>query len=91
MREQGAHLVFGEYHRHVLRPLRAHHAVHPRQIGLQHLAVEKQQRGQRLVLRRGRHLSNCGEIGQESFNLRAAYLARMLLGVEKMKRRIQYT
>jgi len=41
-----AHLVLSEYDRNVLGPPDARHAVQPRQIDLQHLAVKKQQRGQ---------------------------------------------
>jgi hypothetical protein len=67
----------------VLGPLGAHHAIQPRQIDLQHLAVKKQQRGQRLVLRRGRHTTDGGEMRQECFDLRAAHLSRMFLAVKE--------
>ena len=56
----------------VLRPLGAHHPVHPRQLDLQHLAVQKQQRGQCLILRRGCHAASRGEVRQERFDLRSS-------------------
>ncbi len=42
--EQGPHLVLGQDHRHMLRALRAHHAVQPGQLQRQNFAIKKKQR-----------------------------------------------
>jgi len=46
---------------------------------LQHLAVQKQQRGQCLILRRGRHAAGRGEVRQERFDLRASHSGSAML------------
>ncbi len=83
LREQCSYFVFPEHDRKVLRPLGAHHAIQPRQIDLQHLAVKKQQRRQGLILCRGRHTTGSGEVRQERLDLRAAHLPGMFLAVKE--------
>jgi hypothetical protein len=63
--------------------LRAHHLVEPRQRLSEDVLVEKQQRRERLVLRRRRHVALRGEPAQESRHLSRAHLARMPLLVEE--------
>jgi hypothetical protein len=58
--EDGAHFFPRENHRQVLRMLGAHEIVEPGQLLVEHAAIEKEQRRQRLVLRRGSRLRSWG-------------------------------
>jgi len=78
-----AHLGGGKHHRQALRPLRASEAFQPRQLDPQHLAVKEQQRRQRLILRRCRHLAIDRQIGQKRLDLERTHFARMAFAVEQ--------
>jgi len=60
-----------------------HDAVEPGDLLAEHLAVQEQQRAQRLVLRGGRHLSPDGERRQELRHLSRSHLGGMALAVKQ--------
>jgi hypothetical protein len=57
VREQPAHLRLAQYRRQAHRALRPHHLVKPRELVRKHMLVKKEQRGERLVLRRRGHVA----------------------------------
>ena len=65
------------------RALRADDFVEPRQVLLEHDAIEKHQRVERLVLSRRRHVAVDGQRRQKPRDLRAADLGGMALAVKK--------
>src|SRR6185503_7707332 len=81
--EDGARLRDREHRGQPSRSLGADDVVEPGELDVEHLPVEKEQRRQRLVLRRGRHLVVVGEGAQEGGDVLAAEIARMALAVEE--------
>jgi hypothetical protein len=93
--EDCTHLVTGERHGQMLRPLGPDDIVEPRELDAEHLAIEKEQGAQSVVLGRGRHFVVNGKRGQECRDLGGAQLSRVALAVEglpwkKMYRLIQW-
>ena len=80
--EQRRRLASRQHHRDASPRLRAHHVVQPRQLHPQHLAVQEQQRRQRLVLGRGRHVPLRRQVRQEGRHLRFTHFTRVSLAVE---------
>ena len=76
-----AHFVNGEDNRQTLGPLRANDVVDPRQRLLQHVAVEKEKCGERLVLRRGAHRPVDGQVAQKRIHVVRPHRRRMPLAV----------
>lgn len=74
-----------EHRRHPHQALRAHDPVEPRQGLLQHLLVQEQQRGERLILRRRRDVPLGGEMTQERSDLRRPQFAGMPLAGKEDK------
>lgn len=68
---------------HALRHLRPGHALEPRQLNRQHLAVQEQQGRQRLVLGRGADLAVDREVAQKIFDLGCAHVLGMTLAVKQ--------
>lgn len=66
-----------------MRALGAHEPVQPGDLEAEHLAVEKQQRAQRLVLGGSRHLAVDGERGEEARELGRSHLGGVTLAVEQ--------
>jgi hypothetical protein len=89
MRQRVSRFAGRQHGRQVAGLLRAHDAVEPRQLYLQHLLVEEQQRGQRLVLRRRRHLAVHGQVREERLDLGGRHVGPMPLAWNRMKRRTQ--
>ncbi|MBT9166265.1 MAG: hypothetical protein DDT25_00948 [Chloroflexi bacterium] len=77
------HLAGREHHRQLGRALGPHHALHPRQVLPQHLAVQKQQGRQRLILRRSRHMALHRQMRQERLHLRRPHPGRMALAMKQ--------
>jgi hypothetical protein len=67
----------------MLRSPRPHDILEPRLILMQDVAVEKQQRAQRLVLRRRRHPSFDGERAEKLRDLRRPHFDGMALAVKQ--------
>jgi len=67
----------------MLRSLGPDDIVEPRELDAEHLAIEKEQGTQSLVLGRGRHLVVNGKGGQECRDLGGAQLSRVALAVEE--------
>ena len=63
----------------MLRALRAHDVLQPRQLDLRNGLVKEQDRAERPVLRRRRDAPLNGEIREESLDLRSAQAAGMLM------------
>ena len=61
--KHGADLIAGEDDGEAFGALGAHDAVEPRQVDLQHVAVQEQEGAQRLVLGRGRDAAIHGQRG----------------------------
>lgn len=70
----------GHDHRQTLRTFRPRNAFDPRQIDAEHVAVQEQQRAQRLILR---YAPLCRQRRQERLDLGRAHLARMVLAMEQ--------
>ena len=81
--EHGAHLVAGEDDRQALGALRAHDAIEPGKIDLQHVPVQEQEGAQSLVLGGGGHVAVDRQGGEETGDLGRTHLGRMALGVEE--------
>ena len=75
--QEPGHLGFGQDHRHPLPRLGPLHVVQPRQVGLQHLAVEEQDRREGLLVCRGRDPALRREPGKESRYFRRAHVTWM--------------
>ena len=67
----------------MLRPLCANEVVEPREFHVEDLAIQEQQRVQRLVLRRCRDVVANGERREKRGDFRGAHLGGMPLAVEK--------
>jgi hypothetical protein len=67
----------------MLGPLGPDHVVEPRELYAEHLAIEKEQSAQSLVLGGGRHFVVNGKRGQERCDLGGAQLSRVALTVEE--------
>jgi hypothetical protein len=65
------------------RAARAHDAVERREVDLEDVAVEEEERSQRLVLRRGADALAHGEVREEGVDLGLAHLGGMALVVEE--------
>ncbi len=76
------HLRAGQHDRDALGILGPHDVVEPRQLLLENLAIEEEQRAQRLVLRGRGDIAVDGQIAQEARDLGGAHLGRMALAVE---------
>src|SRR6266536_4560161 len=81
--EQRADLIPAEDDRKPLRAPRAHDAIEPREIHLQHVLVEEQEGAQRLILRRGGDLPIDRQGREELRNLDCAHLSGMPFVVEE--------
>jgi hypothetical protein len=83
--QNAGHLVGQQDHRQ--SSLRAGYADfgHPGQVGTEHLAVEEEQRRQRLLVRRGRHAPGVGQPGEERLELAAAHGCRVAQAMESDK------
>jgi len=66
-----------EHHRNALRRDRAAELAHPGHVDVEHLAVEKEQRAQRLAMRGRRDPALVGEHDQEVLHLSGAKIAWM--------------
>jgi len=77
LREHRAHLVARQHDRQPRRTPRAPDVVHPRQLHPDHLAVEEQQRRERLILRRWRNRATRSEIRQKRLDLPFPQRARV--------------
>ena len=77
LRQEAPHLVARQHHRQLAGPLRPHHVLHPVHAKPQHVAVEKEQPRQRLVLRRRRHPALHCEPRQERLHLPLSQLRGM--------------
>src|SRR5713101_5762975 len=89
--KDGANLSAGEHDRQVLGPLGSDHVLEPRELDTEHLAVEEQERAQRLILCRGGNLLPNREGREELGDLGGAHLHRMAFAVEENVRLIQWT
>lgn len=83
--EERGHLILGEHDRQAHRALRTRHAVQPRELNPEDLPVEKQQRRERLVLRRRGHVALDREVIEKRSHLGRAHVARVPLAGEKDK------
>ena len=83
LRQQPLHLGPAEHNRQPRRTRRPLHAVEPRKLAPQHLAVEKQNRGQRLVLRRRSDLAVRGKMIEKRRHFRFAEHLGMALAIEE--------
>lgn len=83
MREHVLHFAGREHDREVPGLLRSDDAVEPRQLDLQNLLVQKQQCGQRLVLRRRRHLAVHRQVREERLDLGGRHVSGMALVVKQ--------
>ena len=81
--KDGANLMAGEHDRQVLGPLGSDHVLEPRELDTEHLAVEEQERAQRLILCRGGNLLPNREGREELGDLGGAHLHRMAFAVEE--------
>jgi hypothetical protein len=81
--EDGLHLLAGEHHRDPLPVPGAHDVVEPGQRLPEDVAIEKQQRAQGLVLRRGGHVALDGPRAQEPRDLGGPHVGRVALVVEE--------
>ena len=70
MREYRAYLLRRQHDRQSLRSLGPDDVVEPGKLNTQHLAIEKEESGQRLALSRSRHATIDREMGEERFDLR---------------------
>jgi hypothetical protein len=55
--------------------------LHPRQVDIQHLAIEVEERRQRLAMRRRRNMAIVGEMGEEALDLDRPHLPGMAQSV----------
>jgi hypothetical protein len=81
--KQGADLGAGQDDGQPCGALGAYDAIEPREVHLQHVAVQEQQRAQGLVLGRGRDVAIDSQRGQEPRDLRGAHLGGVALVVEE--------
>jgi hypothetical protein len=83
VREHVLHFAGREHHRQVPGLLRPDDAVEPRQLDLRDLLVEEQQRGERLVLRRRRHLAVHRQVREKRLDLGGRHFGGMPLAVKQ--------
>jgi len=76
-RQQGLHLDVTEDDRDALVRHGTAEPLQPRHVDAEHLAIEKEERAQRLAMRGGGNAPLIGEHRQEALDLRFAHLARM--------------
>jgi hypothetical protein len=81
-RQQPLHLGPREHHRNARRARGPLHPVEPGQLAPQHLAIQEQDRRQRLVLRRRRDMTVHREMIEERRHLRFAHRFRVALAVK---------
>jgi hypothetical protein len=81
--EDGPCLVARQYDRQARRGLGADHVVEPRQLALEDLLVEEQDRAQRLILGGRAHAPPHGEARQERRHLGLPHLQRVALAMEE--------
>jgi hypothetical protein len=79
--DYGAHLVTGEHRGHSPRAPGAHRLPDARKLDPQHLAVEEEERAERLVLRGRGHVALDGQPGEERLDFARAHLARVPFAV----------
>jgi hypothetical protein len=72
--QKGGDFRLGQYRRNPPGPGRALHLGQPGQINCQHLAVQKQQSTESLIVRGHRYPALIGEHGQKLCHLRSVYL-----------------
>ena len=82
LREQSLHLGYRKYRRQPRRTFGALQTIQPRQRLVERLLVQKEQRGERLVLSRGCDIPIAHEMIEECRHLCLAQLARMARAVE---------
>ena len=81
--EQAPDLVPAQHDRQPRGPARAHEALEPGDAHAEHVLVEEQQPGERLVLGRGGHVAFGGEVREEGVDLDVAHVLRVTLAVEE--------
>jgi len=75
--QQPHHLRARQHHRQPPRPLGTDHVLHPRQLDAQHLPIEEEQGGQRLVLGAGGHVVPRRQPGEKRLHRRPVQFRRM--------------
>src|SRR5262245_4271291 len=83
MLKDRAHLVAREHHGEAGRPAGTHDVIEPGQLDSEHLAIEEQERAQRLILGGSRHAALDGERAEEARHLWSAELGGMALAVKE--------
>jgi hypothetical protein len=81
--DDGADFVTGQHHRQAGGSLGTDDVVEPRQLLREHLAVEEEQRAQRLVLGGTGDMALDGQRGQEPRHLESTHLERVTLAMEE--------
>src|SRR5580765_5057556 len=82
-REQPCRLLASQHRRQTTRTLRAHNLVQPRQFDPKHFAIQIQQRGEGLVLRRRGDIAFGGQAAQKRLDLCRSQLPRMTLAIRE--------
>ena len=80
--EKASHLLVCEHDRQARRRLRANDTGEPWQINGEHLAVQKEKRALRLILRRRGDLAVGGELGEELLDIVSTEICRVPIPVE---------
>jgi hypothetical protein len=83
--EQRSDLRSGQHNRQTLRTLGADHLLQPAEVQAEHVAVQKDQRTERLILRRGAYLSVHCQFREKLRDLVRTHLLGMALPVEQDK------
>jgi hypothetical protein len=81
--EQRFDLWSRQYDRETRRPLGPNHIIQPAEVLVKDVAAQKDQRTERLILRRGAHLPVHGQRREKPRNLVLAYLQGMALAMEQ--------
>jgi hypothetical protein len=81
LRHHGTHLVAGEHRGNAPRASGAHRLLDAWKVDPQHLAIQEQQRAERLVLGGRGYVALHGEPGEERLNFTRPHLARVPLSV----------
>src|SRR5262249_29078756 len=79
--EQAPNLVDGQHERNPHGPAGAHR-IKVSDLLAKHVAIEKQQRSQRLILSAGRHTAVDGQVSEKGLDLRRSHGVRMADAVE---------
>lgn len=82
MGEYRLHLIPRQHHRQALGPFGLDDVIKPRQFDLQNLAIQEQNRGQCLILRRSGNLALDCKMRQKHLHLWRPHLARMTQAVK---------